>query len=167
MAMHATLLWRQWSADVTLFRNTAPELTDDEREKLAARGITVVEGAVAAIEGGADVRLASGELVPRDALVAASTVTARIGPLAGLGLLAAPKEMNGVVFGRQLTASPTGETAVPGVYVAGNAADIVAQVMGSAANGIQAGAMINMALVEEDTRRAVAERRELLSEGAR
>ena len=143
MAMHATLLWRQWSADVTLFRNTAPELTDEEREKLAARGITVVEGAVAAIEGGADVRLASGELVPRDALVAASTVTARIGPLAGLGLVATPKEMNGVVVGRQLTASPTGETGIPGVYVAGNAADIVAQVMGSAANGIQAGAMIN------------------------
>src|SRR6185503_16115235 len=27
-AVHAALMWRQWSADVTLFRHTAPALTD-------------------------------------------------------------------------------------------------------------------------------------------
>ena len=50
LGVYASLLWRQWSADVTLFRHTGPEPSDDEHEQLAARGITVVEGMVAALE---------------------------------------------------------------------------------------------------------------------
>jgi thioredoxin reductase len=94
-AAHGALLWRQWSADVTLFLHTAPPLTAEQREQLDARGITVVTGQVTAIEGDANVRLAAGTVVPRQALVVAPVFTARIGPLAELGLQTVPMERDG------------------------------------------------------------------------
>ena len=44
MAVHQALLFRQWTADVTLFVHTAPDPTAEEWEQLAARGIAVVDG---------------------------------------------------------------------------------------------------------------------------
>jgi thioredoxin reductase len=159
---HGALLWRQWSADVTLFRTSA--LAGEDAERLAARGITVVTEAVVGLEGAADVRLASGALVRRDAVVATSRFTARADLLAGIGLAPVPQERAGVVIGTDVPADPTGATAVPGVYVAGNVADVLAQVIGSAAAGVQVAAAMNADLIEEDTRRAVAD---LLPGGAR
>jgi thioredoxin reductase len=57
---------------------------------------------------------------------------------------------------------------VPGVWVAGNVADMSLQVIGAAAAGVRAGAMINADLTTEETRRAVAalrRRRETASAG--
>jgi thioredoxin reductase len=66
-AAHQALLFRQWSADVTLFLHTAPRPTDEEAEQLAARGIAVVEGEVASLEIVEDrlagVRMGGGEVV--------------------------------------------------------------------------------------------------------
>jgi thioredoxin reductase len=164
LAVHQALLWRQWSADVTLFRHTAPEPTADERRRLRARGIELETAPVAGVEGEADVRLTDGRLVPRQALVVAPGFTARTDLLAPLGLDPVPMELDGTVLGRHLTVGPTGETAVPGVYAAGNVTDPRGQVLGSAAAGLLAGAAINGDLIEEDTRRAVAG---LVPEGAR
>ncbi len=47
-------MWRQWSSRVTLLRHTAPEPTGEQLEQLAARGIAVVEGEVAAVEVAGD-----------------------------------------------------------------------------------------------------------------
>ena len=49
--------------------------------------------------------------------------------------------------GTQIEADPTGATAVPGVWVAGNLANIQAQVITAAAAGLTAGAAINFDLV--------------------
>jgi thioredoxin reductase len=166
-AAHGALLWRQWSADVTLFLHTAPPLTAEQREQLDARGITVLTGQVAAVEGNADVRLATGVVVPRQALVVAPVFTARIGPLAELGIRTVPMERDGVVIGGYVPAGPTGATAVPGLYVAGNVADVLATVIAAAAAGLTVAAAVNADLIEEDTRRAVAGRRERQPEGAR
>ncbi|WP_181783612.1 NAD(P)/FAD-dependent oxidoreductase [Pseudonocardia pini] len=164
--MHQALLFSQLSEDVTVFLHTGAEPTADEWEQLAARGIDVVDGEVSGLEVTADrltgVRLASGRVVARDALVVAPRFTANAGVLAGLGLVAEPVEMNGRVMGHQVPAAPTGATSVPGVYVAGNVADVSAQVIVSAAAGMRAGAMINAELVMEETRAAV-ERRRVLS----
>jgi thioredoxin reductase len=161
-AVHQALLFRQLSDDVVFFRHTGPELPAAEAEQLAARGIPMVEGEVAGIEVTGDeltgVRLASGEVVPRSALVVAPRFTARAGFLAGLGLEAEPVQMNGHVVGSAVPADPTGKTAGPGVWVAGNVADLSAQVVVSAAAGMRAGAMINADLVAEEARLAVAER---------
>ncbi len=163
-AVHAALLFRQWSADITLFVHTAPTPTDDEREQLAARGVTVIAGEVAAW-GSGGVRMCSGELVPRDALVVAPRFVARADVLACLGLETTPMEMGGHVMGTYVAADPTGLTAAPGVWVAGNVADPVAQVIGAAAAGLRAGAAINADLIAEDTRLAV-ERARVFGEAA-
>jgi SAM-dependent methyltransferase len=49
---------------------------------------------------------------------------------------------------------PRGETAVPGIYAAGNLTDPSLQVMPAAAQGSQVGAMIAFSLAEEDLREA-------------
>jgi thioredoxin reductase len=159
MGVHAATLWRQWTDDVVLFAHTGAEPTQDELERLAARGVRVVRGEVRGLEGGADVRLADGELVARDAVVVTTRMVAHAGLLAGLGAVPVPMEMNGAVMGTYLPADPTGRTDVPGVWVAGNAGDLSAQVLVAAAQGLRAGAMINADLIEEDTVRAVTEHR--------
>jgi thioredoxin reductase len=161
--MHQALLFRQLSDDVLFFRHTAPELPSEDAEQLAALGVRMVDGEVAAIEVTGDrltgVRLVSGEVVPRSAVVVAPRFTANDRVLASLGLEATEQEMRGAVVGSAVAADPTGATAVPGVWVAGNVSDMSAQVVVSAAAGMRAGAMINADLVMEDARLAVAARR--------
>jgi thioredoxin reductase len=154
MAVHQALMWRQWSDDVVLFLHRASRPTAEESEQLAARGVRVVEGEVAAFED-SGVRLASGEVIPRVALVVAPRFTARAGLLAPLGLVAEPMEVNGHVVGTRIVAGPMGATDVPGAWVAGNVADLHAKVISSAASGMDAGAAINADLIAEDTRLAV------------
>jgi thioredoxin reductase len=158
LGAYAALLWRQWTDDVVLFLHAGTEPTADELEQLAARGVRIVRGEVAGLEGAADVRLVTGELVARDAVVVSPLFTADAGLLAGLGATPVPQEMHGSVMGSYLPADPTGRTDVPGVWVAGNAGDLIAQVIVAAAQGLRAGAMINADLIAEDTARAVAER---------
>jgi thioredoxin reductase (NADPH) len=159
-AVHQALLFRQLSDDVTFFRHTGPELPTDELDQLIALGVRIVDGEVAALEVVDDrltgVRLVTGEVVPRSVVVVAPRFNARAGVLEALGLPATEQEMGGAVVGSAVTADPTGATAVPGVWVAGNVSDMSAQVVVSAAAGLRAGAMINADLVAEDARRAVA-----------
>jgi len=167
MAMHQALMWRQLSDDVTVFRHTGPGFPDDEAEQLAARGIPVVDGEVSELLIDGDrltgVRLASGDVVARDVLVVAPRFTARSELLPSLGLETADQVVNGTVVGTFVPADPTGATAVPGIWVAGNVTALMAQVIGSAAAGLMAGAAINGDLVMDDTRRAVAAARDLVA----
>ena len=156
--MHGALLWRQLTDDVTVF--TAVPLPADDLERLAARDIAVVPGEVTALETGGDgrltgVRLADGRVVPRQVLVVAPRFTARSAVLSGLGLEPEELRMGDTVIGTAVSTGPDGATAVPGVYVAGNVADLRGQVVSSAAQGLMAGARINAELVEQDTALAV------------
>jgi thioredoxin reductase len=164
-AVHQALLFRQLSEHVTLLRNTAPEPGADQREQLAARGIGVVEGEVATLEVTGDrltgVRLRSGRVIPCQAVVVQPRFTARAGLLASLGLEPAALELGGQVAGSYVPADPAGATTIPGVWVAGNVADLKAQVITSAAAGLTAAASINADLIEEDTRAAVAAARQV------
>ncbi|MEU2349450.1 NAD(P)/FAD-dependent oxidoreductase [Modestobacter sp. NPDC049651] len=160
---HQAQLFRQLTADVTVFTHTGPELPDQLWEEFAARGIAVVEGEVAGLQVDGDaltgVRLASGQVVPVQALVVAPRFTARSALLESLGLTAEPVEMAGAVIGSAVPAAErTGATAVPGVFVAGNVTDLGAQVVSSASAGLLSGAFINADLVAEETRQAVAAR---------
>ncbi|GAA5189732.1 NAD(P)/FAD-dependent oxidoreductase [Rugosimonospora acidiphila] len=155
-------LWRQWTPHVLLFLNGVPAPEPEDAERLAARGIVVVEGPVAELEE-TGVRLGSGEIVAVDAVVAMPRATARSELLESLGLTPVDVELAGTVVGAQVAADPTGATAVPGVWVAGNVADLRATVIASAAAGLSAGAAINADLVAEDTRVAVDDYRHRLS----
>ena len=159
LAAYQANLWRQWSPQVMLLTHHSPAPDAEEAERLAARSITVVEGPVVALEVVGDtltgVRLASGEVVALDAVVVGPRLTARAGVLESLGLKPVDVEMNGHVVGSQIPAGPDGATTVPGVWVAGNVADLRTQVIAAAAAGLNAGAAINADLIAEETRDAV------------
>ncbi|MFI0900636.1 NAD(P)/FAD-dependent oxidoreductase [Streptomyces sp. NPDC020983] len=159
LAVHQALLWRQWTDRVTLFLHTGPEPDGDARERLAARGVAVVGGEVTRLvtEDGrlAAAELAGGRRVGCDALAVTTRLVANSAFLEGLGLAAEETQLGGLAIGTRIPADPVGATAVPGVWVAGNVANPVEQVIGAAAAGVRAAAAINADLVEADTRRAV------------
>jgi len=163
LSVHQALTFRQWSVDVTLFLHIAPELTADQAEQLSARGIEVVTGPVQALEVNQDrltgVRLRDGRVFARQAVVVGPRALARAGLLTGLGLQAAEQEIDGHVVGSVVPADAAGATAVPGVWVAGNVADLRAQVLSSAAAGLGVAAAINADLIAQDTLLAVAAQR--------
>ncbi|MGH2719417.1 MAG: NAD(P)/FAD-dependent oxidoreductase [Actinomycetota bacterium] len=163
MSVHQALLFRQLSDDVAYFTHTST-LSDEQAQELLARGIRIVDGELASLEAVGDrlaaVRLRDGTSVEREVVAVATRMVARTGFLADLGLR--PVEHPSGV-GEYLVADSTGRTGVPGVWAAGNVTDMSAQVGASAAAGAMAGAQINWDLVQEETARAVAARRELLA----
>ncbi len=114
-AVMQALMWRQWSDDVVLFEHTAPAPDEGQSAQLAARGITLVRGTVAAIEIDDDrvtgVQLASGQVHPREAIVVSPWFEARHALLAPLGVTLAEHPAG---IGRQVQADPGGFTGVPG-----------------------------------------------------
>jgi thioredoxin reductase len=164
MAVHTALLWRQWSEDVTLFLHTTGEPSAEQAEQLAARDVAVVAGEVVGLDVTGDrltgVRLAGGRLVPRRALVVTTRLVARSEVLESLGVHPVEARVGETAIGTRVPAGPTGATAVPGVYVAGNVTDVLAQVVTAAAAGLAVGAAINADLVADDTARAVRSRRD-------
>jgi thioredoxin reductase len=156
-AVHQALLFRQWSAEVSLLSHTMAPPAGEEAAQLAARGIGVVDGEVASLEVVQDrlvgVRLGDGTVVGLQALAVSPWMVARAGFLAALGLRPA-RHPSGL--GEHIPADPTGRTEVPGVWVAGNVTDLAAQVGAAGAAGAAAAAQINADLVAEDTRQAVA-----------
>ena len=155
-AVHQALLFRQWTSDVVLFRHTAPAPEPDEAGQLAARGIRVVAGTVDSLVVADDrltgVRLSDGTVVPRRALVVGPRMVARSTVLAALGLHSTAHPSGA---GEHIAADPTGRTDVEGVWVAGNVADLMAQVVTAASGGVTAAAAVNADLIAEETRLAV------------
>ena len=155
MSVHQALMFRQLSDDIVFFTHTTPPFAEHS-ELLSARGVEIVDGAVTGLEVVDDrltaVRLHDGTVVGRDVVAVATRMRANTEAVAGLGLHPV-EHPNGV--GQLLPADPTGRTEVPGVWVAGNVTDLVAQVGGAAAAGASAGAQVNADLVMEEAQRAV------------
>ncbi|GAA1635458.1 bifunctional NAD(P)/FAD-dependent oxidoreductase/class I SAM-dependent methyltransferase [Actinoplanes couchii] len=160
MSVHQAQMWRQLSDRVMLLLNGSAEPAGEKAEELAARGIPVVPGVIEALETGDDrltgVRLAGGHVVGLDAIVVGPRFAARSGFAESLGLKAAEFEMHGISLGSRIPADEMGATSVPGVWVAGNVTNLGATVGVAMAAGQTAGAAINMDLIAEDTRVAVA-----------
>ncbi|MCK2215900.1 FAD-dependent oxidoreductase [Actinomadura sp. ATCC 31491] len=163
LGVHQALLWRQWSDRVTFVLHDGPRPDEEQREKLAARGVRVVEERVSGLEITGDrltgVRLAGGEVVACEALAVGTRMNARADLLPGLGLETEELVMAGHVIGTHVPADATGATRVPGVWVAGNAASVADQVIAAAAGAVRAAAAINADLIEQESRRAVAAHR--------
>ncbi|TRY19453.1 NAD(P)/FAD-dependent oxidoreductase [Tessaracoccus rhinocerotis] len=154
MSVHQTLLFRQWSDNLRLF-SRGVEISDEDRNRFRARGVEVVEGEVEGLEVAEDslqaVRMADGRRFEVDAAVVASRMVANLGPFAALGLKTVEHAM-----GSFIEADELGCTSVAGVWVAGNATDLSAQVGAAAAQGTRVAAQINFHLVNEETELAVA-----------
>ena len=139
-------LLRQWSHDLVYFTHTEPA-SAAERERLADRGVVVVDGRVERLVVADDrleaVALADGQVVPRAAVFMRPALHPRDDGLIGaLGC-----EVDELGFVR---ADATGQTSVPGVWVAGNAANPRAQVITAAGEGSAAAIAINTHLVEQE-----------------
>jgi thioredoxin reductase len=151
---HAQLI-RQWSSDVVFFPHT-DTLTADQHEQLAARAIGVVEGTVTRLVVDNDrlrgIELDGGKFIARSAVF----VRPRFVPNSDLGVeVGCAVDDNGFVV-----ADAAGRTTVPGVWVAGNAANPRAQVITAAGEGSSAAIALNADLVEDDVQRAVRDIRD-------
>ncbi|WP_433357323.1 NAD(P)/FAD-dependent oxidoreductase [Microtetraspora malaysiensis] len=150
---HAMLL-RQWSADIVFFLHTM-DLADEERERLAARGVRVVDGSVKRLVVDDDrlrgVELAEGSVVPRGAVFVFPRMVPHDDLLTGLECA---RDESG-----QLIIDPSGRTSVPGVWAVGNVADRRAQVITAAGMASAAAIAVNHDLVEEEIARDVQNHR--------
>ena len=144
------LLVRQWSDDVVLFPHTL-DVTGDERERLTARGVPIVDSMVRRLVVDGDrlhgVELAEGQVVARAAVFVFPRMVAHDTLLTGLGC---DKDEDGWVI-----TDLSGRTSVPGVWAAGNVASPRAQVLTAAAMGSAAAIAINHDLVDEEVAHAV------------
>ena len=164
MSAHQALHFSQWSDDVTLVLDGQPAPEGVEAARLAAVGVRVVSGAVTRLVSddgrltGLEVAGVEGaDVVPCDAVVLGPPVAARSSVLESLGIEAVEFRMGEVVVGTHVPSDPMGgQTSVPGVHVAGNVTDPMAQVIHAAGAGVRAAAMMNMGLIVEDADRAVA-----------
>jgi thioredoxin reductase len=150
---HALLI-AQWSRDVVYFAHTT-DLSEVQHEHLAARGVSVVDGLVARVVVENDelcgLELADGSVVQRAAVFVRPRFVPNAGLLVGLGCVVDPDGW--------VAADATGATSVPGVWVAGNAANPRAQVITAAGEGSAAAIALNTDLVDEDVARQVRRNR--------
>lgn len=149
-AVQHALLIRQWSSDVVYFAHTS-EPGGDDRERLSACGIAVVDGPVERLVVEADrlvaVAMADGRQVRRTAVFVRPEL---VGNNALLHSLGARCDDAGWPI-----VDATGASSVYGLWVAGNAVNPRAQVITAAGEGSAAAIAINNDLVEESTRDAL------------
>ena len=147
---HAHLI-RQWSDDVVFFAHGAA-LTADQRERLAARAIGLVESPVARLVVQGDrltgVELESGDVVPRTAVFVRPRFVPHDDLLIGLGCVL---DDHGWI-----ATDAAGRSSVRGIWAAGNTVNPRAQVITAAGEGSAAAIAVNNDLVDEDLPIAVS-----------
>ncbi|WP_298045386.1 FAD-dependent oxidoreductase [uncultured Citricoccus sp.] len=158
VAIHQAMLFRQLSDRVTVFLHEAPEPTEEQRDQMAALGIEAVRGRIErlVLEGSQvrAVELEDGSTFAADAAVIAPRFEARTELYEQLG-----GTIETTPFGRQVPADPRGMTAIPGVWAAGNANQLMAMVVGSAAAGVTTGAAVHGDLCVASLQQALEARR--------
>lgn len=159
LTAHQALLWSHWTSDLTVVGPVAA----DRVEELEARGVRLVDGrAVAVVEEDgrlAGLRLDDGGVVACEAVVVAARAVGRSALLERLGVATQDMVVEGHSVGTFVPVGPDGATGVEGVWAAGNVANPRAQVITSAAAGLEAAAAITADLLGEETRHLVAARR--------
>ena len=155
-ALHTARLFRQLTARFMVVLHEDVNIDRSELDLLADAGVEIVAGPVHRVvisnEGHvAAVELANGTRVGADAVVVGPRYRARVEPFASLGLTTATHASG---LGDHVETDAGGETAIPGLYAAGNVTDPSQQVLQAAADGGRVGAMISFSLADEDTRTA-------------
>jgi thioredoxin reductase len=160
MAMHQSQMFTQWSNNVTLFKDPNKVLAAEELEQLEALGVEVVEAVVTAVLGEAGsvqgVELSDGTQREIDALVIMPNFDVDVSCVKSLGLVT-QEHVSGL--GRHVPVDDGGQTEVPGLWLAGNVANPMAQVIMAAADGLGMGLRVNADLMQEEFARKVAELR--------
>lgn len=151
---HQAQLIRQWSDDLVFFTAAVGDLDDDLRRRLNARAVRIIDTPVAELlqkDGRlAGARLADDRVIELDAIFTAPTARPNDAFLAGLNLDRVENQMGGFI-----AADATGQTSHSRVWAIGNVVNPGANVPISIGAGSMTGAVVNMALVNEDFDRAV------------
>lgn len=160
MAVHQTLMFAALSDDVVLVRHGMPEPTQEDRSRLTALGVRLVDGPAVRLEPGTEdlhapvaVVLAGGERLPADAVPVQSRVAPAGDLLDQLGVELADHPS---VMARHVPTEPGGRTAVPGVFAAGSLSDPAAIVVASKASGVMTGGAVHLDLLLADADAAIA-----------
>jgi thioredoxin reductase/SAM-dependent methyltransferase len=156
MGLHTVGLFRQLTARLTVVVHDDAGVESSEVDALRAAGVEIVHGQVRRIVSDGEghvtaVELSGNERIEADAVAVGPRFSVRAEPFASLGLRTA-SHPNGL--GDFVETDATGETAVPGLYAAGNVTDPSQQVSQAAANGSRVGAMISFSLADDDIRAA-------------
>lgn len=154
--LHPAPLFRHLSDRYRIVVHDGSGLDEGILDQLAAGGVEVLRAPVRRIVTGGDGRVAGVELVDRrrleaDAVVVSSRFRARAEVFAAAGL-STVSHVTGA--GDAVEVDPLGQTAVPGLYAAGNVTDPSMQVLQAAAHGSRVGAMIAFSLAADDVRAA-------------
>jgi thioredoxin reductase/SAM-dependent methyltransferase len=156
MGLHPAVLFRQLSDRLTVVLHDGVHVDDAELEALRGGGVAIVHGKVRRLVTGTDghvsgVEFDDHETLDTDAVVVGPRFRVRAEPFESLGLRPAAHPSG---LGDVVATDPTGETAIPGLYAAGNLTDPSQQVASAAADGSRIGAMISFSLAQEDLRAA-------------
>ena len=157
MGLHPTPLLRHLTDRLTVVVHDATGLDDAALRPFVDAGIAVVRGRATRVVADADgtlvgLELVGGTVLPADAVLVGARFSPRVEVLAGTGLEVTPHPTG---LGSVLSVDASGQTAVPGLYAAGNVTDPSLQVLGAAAHGAWVGAMIASSLAGEDLQAAV------------
>lgn len=149
-ALHPAELFSQLTTHLTLLIDG--DVGGAELETFRTGGVRIIGGRARRIVTGADGRVAAVELddgtrLDADAVAVSPLFNARAEPFTSLGLLPTPHPSG---LGDFVETGATGETAVTGLYAAGNITDPSHQVVQAAADGSRVGASISFSLAHED-----------------
>ncbi|MCW4464716.1 NAD(P)/FAD-dependent oxidoreductase [Glutamicibacter sp. MNS18] len=149
MSPHQAQMFSQLSDRVTYINHAPDMLGEEERNNLAALSIPVIDTRVDALEfdpsGGLhSLRLANGQQLEVDAAVVMSRMEANARLYESMGGVLTDHPL-----GRHIATNQMGATDIPGVFAAGNVADLGAMVLAAAASGVTTGAGINYDLINE------------------
>ncbi|MEM9134922.1 MAG: bifunctional NAD(P)/FAD-dependent oxidoreductase/class I SAM-dependent methyltransferase [Actinomycetota bacterium] len=151
-ALHPAALFVHLAGELTLVVAPGLDVGGEELDALVRAGAVVVDGEAVRVVEAADgsltgVALADGSTLPADTIVVSPGVRPRIDPFVDLGLTT---ELHPSGIAQHVATSPMGETAVEGLYAAGNLVDPSHQVLHAAADGSRVGAMVALSLASED-----------------
>ncbi|MBC8142360.1 MAG: NAD(P)/FAD-dependent oxidoreductase [Armatimonadetes bacterium] len=145
-SVHAALLLRDWSEDVTLLLNGTKGLSAEDRERLTARDVKIEAAPVERlIPKGHDleaVEFADGRKSPFAAMFLPTRTSLSSSIAEQLGC-----EMEDGMSGQVVKTDARKESTVAGVYVAGDSTSMGGSAIFAAADGCRAGSMAHQSLV--------------------
>lgn len=141
MSLHHALMLPDWG-QVSFFLNDSFTPDAEQRAALAARGVSIVEGAVARIDGEANVVLADGRQFPMAGLFTLTRTRMASGVASELGCAFEEGPL-----GASIRIEAVQKTSVPGVFACGDAARAFGNVAIAVADGAMAGVAAHQSLL--------------------
>ena len=140
-SIHHALMLPDWGP-TSFFLDGKPMPNEEDRAKLAARGVTVVPEKIREIAGAADVVLEGGKTIRLGGLFTASKVSPSSSLAAQLGCTMEENPMGTVIATNQMK-----ETSVAGVFACGDVARAAGNVAIAVGDGTFAGASVHRTLM--------------------